>query len=93
MAAIEEVREPEAQSGYVAPEVQSMPRISKEAAALVCELGYRVAFIYGDEVKVEPLQEGVHRYPPVQVEVARDPDFIDRYIDMGPSTFSSLSNT
>lgn len=92
MATREDIRET-TQTGYVAPETRYMPRIPKEASALVCQLGYRIAFIEGDEVKVEPLQDGVLRYPPVQVGVPRDQDFIEEYTHMGPSTFSDPSGT
>jgi hypothetical protein len=47
--------------------------------------GKRVARIIGRVLFAEPCQEGVLRYPPVQVIVPRDPDFITEYIDMGPT--------
>ncbi|HVS79088.1 MAG TPA: hypothetical protein VHD84_02250 [Candidatus Saccharimonadales bacterium] len=76
---------------YISPDERYMPRIPKEAAAFICEeLGYRIAIDLGEEVKIEPLQDGVLRYPPVQVQVPRRPDYIERYVSMEPSDWSSL---
>jgi hypothetical protein len=45
----------------------------------------RVAMIIGGILLVEPRQYGVLRYPPVQVDVKRDPGFIAEYVRMGPT--------
>jgi hypothetical protein len=52
--------------------------------------GYRVCRIISKYVELEPLQEGVYRYPPVQVQVPRRPDFIEKYVSMGQTDWSSL---
>jgi hypothetical protein len=53
--------------------------------------GYRLRAINMGRVMLEPIQPGVLRYPPVQVGVPKDPDFISRYIDMPPTAQSEVS--
>jgi hypothetical protein len=50
---------------------------------------FRICNFNPDEIDFEKPQEGVHRYPPVQVQVLRNPDFIQRYINMEPNTWSN----
>ena len=54
------------------------------------EEGWRVCAIHGLGKVLEPPQEGVLRYPPVQVEVPRRPDFIEVYVSMGPTDWSQI---
>lgn len=49
---------------------------------------YRVSRVDGDVVVREPRQDGVLRYPPVQVEVKRDAEQVERYIKMPPTDLS-----
>ena len=44
---------------------------------------FRVCSIDVKLIKLEPVQEDVLRYPPVQVQVERDPEATRRYIGMG----------
>ncbi|MBX4188921.1 hypothetical protein KW792_02365 [Candidatus Saccharibacteria bacterium] len=44
---------------------------------------YRVSSIISDLIKLESVQEDVLRYPPVQVNMERDPDAVDEYTKMG----------
>ena len=50
----------------------------------------RVAMIIGGILLVEPRQDGVLRYPPVQVDVVRNPDFITEYVNMPPTDWSEV---
>jgi hypothetical protein len=47
--------------------------------------GWRMSAIFGQIVQIEPEQEDVKRYPPVQVDVPRNREYIKQYINMGPS--------
>jgi hypothetical protein len=49
---------------------------------------YRLAMIIDKIWLFEPIQDGVLRYPPVQVDVPRNPDSIDDYVNMGPTNWS-----
>jgi hypothetical protein len=53
--------------------------------------GYKLRAINVGRIMLEPKQPGVHRYPPVQVGVPRNPDFISQYVDM-PPTIQSEGN-
>ena len=82
-----EYQEPESNSYIYHPLADKLGLVILEAN------GFRVCAIHGQEVTLEPTQEGVLRYPPVQVDVDRSQEYIKEYIQMGPSTFSDPSNT
>jgi hypothetical protein len=50
--------------------------------------GMRLAMIIGGLRFTEPLQDEVFRYPPIQVDVPRRPDFIANYVNMRPTDWS-----
>lgn len=52
--------------------------------------GFRTCIIDLNTVVFEPLQKGVHRYPPVVVHVPRDPVFNERYLKMEPTLQSDF---
>ena len=87
---------PEAAPGgaeYQEPNKDSFIRLPKEELAgqlAVESAGYRVCAFDEISVTFEPLQDGVLRYPPVQVSVPRDPEYIQSYITMGPTDWSKL---
>jgi hypothetical protein len=51
---------------------------------------WRMHSIFSGVIHIEPVQDGVHRYPPVQIDVPRRPDFIARYINMPPTDWREL---
>jgi hypothetical protein len=68
------------------PDITSLPRISKKAAKrLGAESVYRAMAIEGEQVIPEPYQPGVHRYPPVRVQLPRNSKAVKDYINMGPT--------
>lgn len=66
-------------------DVRYEPIEDTEAIRDWLENGYRVRRIINRLISFEKLQEGVLRYPPVQVQVARDPEYIQAYINMEPT--------
>lgn len=75
----------ESAAAYVEPD-ESEFRTAAEIIELEGSLdGYRLGKIALGVASYEPRQEGIHRYPPVQVEVNRDPERIKGYIDMEPT--------
>lgn len=76
-----EYQEPDSDCYFQVPKDQLAGYLALEAS------GLRLCAIDEQTATFEPCQnqEGVLRYPPVQVGVPRNKDFIDRYIKMGPS--------
>ncbi len=51
---------------------------------------HRIKIIDSAGVTIEPLQDGVYRYPPVRVQVPHDPEATQRYVNMPPTDWSEI---
>jgi len=55
--------------------------------------GMRLRGFVGMFVELEPVQDNIRRYPPVQVGVPRNPSFISDYVTMKPTNWSEVKFT
>lgn len=70
---------------YIEPDPDSLVgilRADEWGREVLQKVGFRIKIIEVDEIIFEPRQTGVHRYPPVIVEVERAPEEIASYINM-----------
>jgi hypothetical protein len=70
--------------------LKRLPKANLVGRQALLAQGFRVRTINDFSIEFEPGQEGVFRYPPVQVQYPRRPDYISSYINMGPTDWAEV---